>query len=120
MTNITREKIAKQNGEVFTPIELVSEILNSLDIDWGCPPQDKTFVDPACGTGNFLVELANRGIPIVNLYGVELMPDNVEDCKERLLLIAGDNENNRTIVNNNIVCTDSLGWDFELWLPGKN
>jgi hypothetical protein len=40
------------------------------------------------------------------------MPDNVQECKRRLLKIAGDTPEHRAIVDRNIVCHDALTYDF--------
>jgi type I restriction-modification system DNA methylase subunit len=49
-----RKARRKKTAEVFTPKELVQEILDKLPEDsW---EEDKTFCDPAAGNGNFLVE----------------------------------------------------------------
>lgn len=83
--NIDRSKERiKKGGEVFTPAWLVNEMIDKLEIDWSNPPMDKTFLDPTCGNGNFLVALAERGIPLKNIYGVDLMEDNVVLTKQRI------------------------------------
>lgn len=66
---------------------------------------DSRFLEPACGTGNFLVEIMSRKMEAVrrqfvrnrfeydqasamavsSMYGVELLPDNVDACRNRLL-----------------------------------
>jgi len=92
----------KETGEVFTPPELVQKMLDNLDIDWSNPPQNKTFLDPTCGDGNFLVELYNRGIPPENIYGVDLMFDNIEQCKYRMPLVP----------EKNLVQANALNFDY--------
>ena len=47
------------------------------------------------------------------------MPDNVEETRERLLAIAGDTEENRKIVENNIRCEDGLTYDYSFGGPGS-
>lgn len=56
MTRIhrTKERI-KATGEVFTPLELVDEMLSKLPEEVWAP--DKTFLEPSCGDGNFLVRI---------------------------------------------------------------
>lgn len=107
----TQERI-KDTGEVFTPTALVEDMLDDLNIDWQNVPQDKTFLDPTCGNGNFLVELAKRGVPLKNIYGVDLMADNVLLCKHRLLRVCGDNVENTSIVDNNIREGNALEYDY--------
>ena len=72
-----RNQRVKETGEIFTPDAVVQKMLDRLGPDWDNPPQDKNFIDNTCGSGNFLVALAKRGIPVNMIYGVELMPDNV-------------------------------------------
>ena len=50
----SKERI-KQTGEVFTPLELVDEMLSKLPEEVWAP--DKTFLEPSCGDGNFLVRI---------------------------------------------------------------
>ena len=55
--------------------------------------ENKTFCDPTSGNGNFLVEILKRKLKLgytkeeslSTIYGVELMYDNVEEIKQRLL-----------------------------------
>ena len=116
---VRHKERVKQTGEVFTPPELVNEILDNLPKDvWSDP--NKTFCDPACGDGNFLIEVVGRKIEngasptqaLSTTYGVDIMEDNVQQCQYRLLKIAGDTPEHRQIVQKNIVCADSLTYDF--------
>jgi hypothetical protein len=81
----------KETGEVFTPTELVIEIVQQLDIDQFAP--SKTVIDPACGDGQFLIVALgvkmfhfgmSREDALEDIYGVDLMRDNVDLCKRRL------------------------------------
>ncbi len=102
----------KDTGEVFTPEWLAIKMLDTLDVDWNNPPQDKTFLDPTCGSGNLLVTLAKRGIPVEMLYGVDLMEDNVETTKRRLREIFGDTDSVNKTLDHNIRCEDALVYDY--------
>lgn len=81
----------KQTGEVFTPLPLVDEILSKLPEQVWDP--SKTFVDPACGDGNFLVRVVAWKIwkgstpakALSTTYGVDIMPDNVSHARDRVL-----------------------------------
>ena len=106
----------KQLGEVFTPTELALEILDQL------PPEvwqdGKTYLDPTCGNGQFLaavliikMELGHPN-PLSTIYGVDIMQDNVDECRQRLIDIAGDTPGNWEIVRNNIRCEDGLTYDY--------
>ena len=112
-----RDKRVKETGEVFTPDSLVQKMLDELGIDWDNPPQDKKFLDPTCGSGNFLVALSKRGIPLNMIYGVDLMHDNVQKTKDRLLETVQDTEQNRNILDKNIVQADALTYDYRFGEP---
>lgn len=124
-SNIERsDERIKQTGEVFTPAPLVNELLDRIPREvWSNP--EKTFLDPACGDGNFLVEVLRRKIAhgssptqaLSTTYGVELMPDNAEACRHRLLEIAGDTPEHQEIVTRNIACADALAFDY--WAPAE-
>jgi len=112
----------KTTSEDFTHHDLINEMLNKLPSE--CFTENKTFCDPAAGNGNFLVEVLKRKLTkfspikaVSTIYGVELMEDNVEQMKTRLLdLIPEKNyEEAKKIVDNNIVCHDALTWAFENW-----
>ncbi len=105
-----------KHGEVFTPTPLVLEMLQKLPKSvWR---EDKTFLDPACGNGQFLaaVLIIKRELghpnPLEKIYGVDIMSDNIDDCRARLLDIAGNTKRNREIVEKNIVCRDGLTYDY--------
>jgi type I restriction-modification system DNA methylase subunit len=117
ISDIIRDKHRiKITGEVFTPTPLVQEILDKLPQDLFTEPS-KTFLDPSCGDGNFLFEVLARKIEngidfetaLSTIYGVDLMPDNVHICRDRLLC---GQEHLRHVVERNIVCHDALTYDF--------
>jgi type I restriction-modification system DNA methylase subunit len=117
MSGIDREKSRiKATGEVFTPTSLVNEILVNLPAELFTNP-DKTFLDNSCGDGQFLGEVLIRKIEngidfeqaLATIYGVDLMQDNVNLCRERLLC---GREDLRHIVEKNIVCADALTYDY--------
>jgi len=125
---------SKSHGEVFTPPELCNEILDKLPEETWID-STKTFLDPSCGNGNFLVEIKRRllenGHDIDNvlsrIYGVDIMLDNCLECIERLygytegdLRVITDNLPNGVLAyfyrgNKmlNIVQADALNYDFE-------
>ena len=81
----------KSTGEVFTPSELVISLLKSLPIDRFAPKF--TFLDPACGDGQFLMGVKlfkmyfhnmSEKKSLEDIYGVDIMRDNVDLCKKRL------------------------------------
>jgi len=116
-TGLSEEQI-KEFGAVYTPNSLIQKMYNSLDIDWKNPPQDKIFLDPTCGNGQFLVELARRGIPLKNIYGVDLMPDNINTTKNRLREYFNNKMNEIDIeyhLERNIICDDALTYHYQFW-----
>jgi 2-polyprenyl-3-methyl-5-hydroxy-6-metoxy-1,4-benzoquinol methylase len=81
----------KKTGEVFTPTELVIEILKEMPIKSFAP--GKTVCDPACGDGQFLVPVKlikmlhfkmSEADALEDIYGVDIMRSNVDICKKRL------------------------------------
>jgi len=117
MGGIERDNLrVKSTGEVFTPTKLVQEVLENMDIEKFKDP-NRTFLDPACGDGNFLSEVLIRKMEngstfeqaLSTIYGVDIMIDNVDLCRERLLC---GQEHLRHIVERNIVCVDALKYHY--------
>ena len=103
----SKQRIA-DHGEVFTPAWLVNAM---LDLVKGETERiDSRFLEPACGSGNFLVAVLRRKLAAVELkygktdfekrhyallalmciYGIELLPDNIVECRANLLEIFAD------------------------------
>ena len=117
MSGVERDKLrVKATGEVFTPTELVQEVLDKLPQELFSDPT-KIFCDPACGDGQFLSEVLicklESGISfetaLSTIYGVDIMADNVKLCQDRLLC---GREDLRYVVEQNIVCADSLEYNY--------
>jgi type I restriction-modification system DNA methylase subunit len=117
MSGVERDKLrTKATGEVFTPTPLVQEILDKLPSEV-FEDLTKTFCDPSCGDGQFLSEVLIRKLEngidfetaLSTIYGVDLMSDNVQLCRDRLLC---GREELRSIVTRNIVCHDALTYDY--------
>lgn len=99
---VSKQRVA-DHGEVYTAKREVNAMLDLVKEE--TERIDSRFLEPACGTGNFLVEILNRKMEAVrkqfsknryeydlasaqavsSMYGVELLPDNVETCRQRLL-----------------------------------
>ncbi len=100
----SKQRVA-DHGEVFTPAWMVEAM---LDLVKGETERiDSRFLEPACGNGNFLVPILRRKLAAVELkygksdferrqyallalmciYGIELLPDNIADCRANLLEI---------------------------------
>ena len=117
MGGVARDKNrVKDTGEVFTPTELVQKILDELPQKLFKDPT-KTFIDPACGDGQFLSEVLIRKLEaghdfataLGTIYGVDLMADNVKLTQDRLLC---GHEELRHIVERNIVEADGLEYQY--------
>ena len=82
-------KRTKATGEVFTPRVLVLEMLKKLSEqqDIIVLNSEKTYLDNSCGNSAFLAEILKHGVPIHNIYGVDLMADNVADSVARLAVL---------------------------------
>lgn len=131
---ISKQRV-KDFGEVFTPKQLVKDMCNLVQ-DF-CYDEEKTFFEPACGNGNFLVEILNRKLLSVaedndeptimlgrmyvalgSLFGCDIQEDNIVSCKERLSKmfytytkgndLVADRNLVTLILDSNIKCANSL------------
>ena len=127
MSGVERDKLrVKLTGEVFTPTSRVQKELDKVEKH--CPDAfsnpTKTVIDPGCGDGQFLGEVLIRktenGIDfetaLLTIRGLDLMQDNVDLCRERLLC---GREDLRHIVEQNIVCADALRYTYKFAGPGE-
>lgn len=125
MSGIERDTLrTKQTAEVFTPTELVQNILDNMNQELFENPE-KTFLDNSCGDGQILSEVVIRKMErsgctleqaLSTTYGVDIMSDNIELCRKRL---QGPNptESIIKILNNNIQCQDALEYDYSFGQP---
>lgn len=108
MTIIKSKIRVADHGEVFTPSWMVEAM---LDLVKGETERiDSRFLEPACGSGNFLVRILQRKLAAVELkfgksdfekrhyallavmctYGIELLPDNIAECRSNMLEALAD------------------------------
>lgn len=108
MSLIKSKKRVADHGEVFTPAWMVEAM---LDLVKGETERiDSRFLEPACGSGNFLVRILQRKLAVVELkygksdfekrhfsllalmctYGIELLEDNIAECRANMLEILSD------------------------------
>ena len=109
---------------VFTPSKLVNEMMDKLSDS--CPNAflgaKKTCLDPACGDGNFLVEILKRRLnnatshldAIKTIYGVDIDQQNVNTTKHRLAL-GSEDETIWSVLNRNIICANALDEKHKGW-----
>ena len=92
MSSIDRDKQRIQStAEIFTPTDLVLEMIERTGVErFGA---GKTVLDPACGDGQFLMAVKcvkvymhqmSEQEALQDIYGVDIMRDNVDLCKKRL------------------------------------
>lgn len=100
----SKQRVA-DHGEVFTPPTLVSAMLDLVKQE--SERIDSRFLEPACGSGNFLVPVLQRKLTtvrdrygknefesrhhallaVMSIYGIELLDDNVAECRQNLLAV---------------------------------
>ena len=103
---VKSKKRVAEHGEVFTAEREVNAMLDLVKQE--TERIDSRFLEPACGDGNFLVEILNRKLNVVvskiqksqseferyiivalsSMYGVDILEDNVISCRQRLFDIA--------------------------------
>lgn len=103
----SKQRVA-DHGEVFTPAWLVEAMLDLVKHE--TDRIDSRFLEPACGSGNFLVHILRRKLAAVELkfgksefekqhyallalmclYGIELLADNIAECRANMLEILAD------------------------------
>src|SRR5579859_1331146 len=105
MNLIKSKRRVADHGEVFTPQWLVEKMLDLVKAE--TERIDSRVLEPACGSGNFLVPVLRRKLAAVELkfgksdfekrhyalfglmciYGIELLEDNIAECHENMLEI---------------------------------
>src|SRR3954467_6758457 len=105
MSLLKSKRRVAEHGEVFTPAWMVEAMLNLVKDE--TERIDSRFLEPACGSGNFLVQIVRRKLAAVELkygksdferrhyallalmciYAIELLPDNIAECRANLLEI---------------------------------
>lgn len=122
MDGVQRDTLrVKQTQEVFTPTAMVRELLDQLPQEIFADPT-QTYIDNSCGDGQFLSEALIRKVEngvdfetaLGTIYGVDMMQDNVNLCRERLLC---GQEHLRHIVDKNIVCHNALTYNYTFGTP---
>jgi hypothetical protein len=131
----SRQRVA-DHGEVFTPAWLVDDMLDLVKAE--TERIESRFLEPACGSGNFLVPVLRRKLAAVEarhgksdfekrhyallalmcVYGIELLADNALECRQGLLeafldFLGSDKDGRwsraaQTVLEANIVQGDAL------------
>ena len=131
-TRVNRRKTGVSTNEFFTPYSIIMKMCDKVPkSDWADP--EKIFLESSFGNGQFILAIIYKrlmaGVDLMTtlktLFGVELMEDNVQETKDRILdmLDKMEIEYHRPsvmkILNKNLVCSDFFKWDFENWCPIK-
>lgn len=136
---VKSRKRVQEHGEVFTNEREVNAMLDMVKQE--TERIESRFLEPACGNGNFLAEVLRRKLAVVarqykkspddymryafmavsSLYGVDILEDNAEECRERLYGIVEAEakrivkdpdalflEAIRYLLHKNILCGDAL------------
>lgn len=135
----SKQRVA-DHGEVFTAEREVKAMCDFVADE--CLRIDSRFLEPACGNGNFLAEILTRKLSVVkvkykkspydyernailaltSIYGVDILIDNTENCRNRLYSLWNEAYTNvckeeaneetreaaRYILKSNIVCGNAL------------
>lgn len=103
----SKQRVA-DHGEVFTPAWMVEAMLDLVKEE--TERLDSRFLEPACGSGNFMVQILQRKLAAVELkfsksdferrhyallglmciYGIELLADNIAECRANMLDVFAD------------------------------
>lgn len=145
MSLIKSKKRVADHGEVFTPDWLVDAMLDLVKDE--TYRIDSRFLEPACGSGNFLIRVLQRKLAAVEIkfgksefekrhyallglmctYGIELLADNIAECRANMLVVLAEYLNiNETddlyrsaffVLSQNIVHGDALTMQAQDGLP---
>ena len=109
---VSKDRVTN-HGEVYTGQREVNSMLEMVGQE--TERIDSRFLEPACGTGNFLTEILERKLNVVDrqynkdqldyerysvlaissIYGIDILEDNVKKCRNRLFNIFDSKYRNR-------------------------
>ena len=121
-TLVKSKERVKGFGEVYTPAKIVSEMLDCVDEAYEKSDKEKmtistTFLEPACGDGNFIVQILARKLEmarkesagdadkydeliaesVMSIYGVDIQRDNVTETRERMMKLIETGKDHKKI-----------------------
>ena len=121
---LTKDERIRKYGEVFTPPDIVAHMCDMLeDESPGAFAPDKTFLEPTCGDGAFVVEILRRKFDscrtrsdfttaLSSVYGLEIQADNVAECIRRVTTLCQryfkPTRAELQIINDHYIMCDSL------------
>ena len=135
-TQVKTKKRVTDHGEVYTNEREVKAMLDLVKSE--TERIESRFLEPACGNGNFLAEVLIRKLNVVDarykksqqewerysvlavssIYGVDILEDNAEECRERLFLIYKEKYSKNFGTKIKSECLDSVNFLFKrniLW-----
>lgn len=121
---MSKEERIRKYGEVFTPDWMVANMCDMLEVESpGAFSPEKTFLEPTCGDGAFVVEILRRKFQncqrrydfttaISSVYGLEIQADNVAECIRRVTALCEEyfkpTKTDLQIINDHFIMCDSL------------
>ncbi|MFH1421471.1 MAG: DNA methyltransferase [Planctomycetota bacterium] len=128
---VVSKKRVTDHGEVYTAKREVNAMLDLVKQE--TERIESRFLEPACGTGNFLAEVLNRKLHVVetrygksqieyercsvlaisSVYGIDILEDNVIECRKRLFDIFNESYNNLYKETVKEECKDSVRFILE-------
>ena len=97
--NSLSESYKNKEGIYYTPAYIASDMMKYITED----VSDKTFLEPCCGCGNFVVEAIKKGFAPENIYAFDTDQNAIEITKKRIFDLTG-------YKSENIICTDFLSF----------
>ena len=126
---ISKDRV-KEHGEVFTPDNIVNDMLDLLDNKDYSSIFDKTYLEPSCGDGQFLVRILFRKMKVIEnmpinerevnllkalstIYGIDIQYDNVLNSIDRLFRLAtGQDVETFTVDGTTTISGINLGIEY--------
>lgn len=121
---MTKKERVQKYGEVFTPQWVVDDMCDMLLKDNpDCYLPEKTFLEPACGEGVFLLEILRRkfancknrsdySVALKSVYGFEIQADNVEKTIQNITDLCWEyfkpSKDDLETIKNHIIMCDGL------------
>ena len=88
------ESFKNREGVFYTPMPIVEDMLSDVEVN-----ADTMFLDPCCGSGNFLMKALEKGVKPQNLYGFDTDPNAVLIARQRIKMTTGCDAPN-------VICAD--------------
>ncbi len=90
------ESYRNKEGIYYTPQYIVEDMMQDME-----NVEDKSFLDPCCGSGNFIIEAIKKGFAPENVYGYDTDENAIKIAKKRIKEISGYD-------SDNIICANFL------------